>query len=43
MDSEPSTSMGADKNIKAKVDGWTKRLKYVPGFSYQKLEKHNWW
>ena len=23
-----------------KVDGWTKSLKYVPGFSYEKLEKH---
>ena len=40
MDSEPSTSMEADKNITAKVDGWTKSLKYVPGFSYEKLEKH---
>ena len=28
------------KNITAKVDGWTKSLKYVPGFSYEKLEKH---
>ena len=27
MDSEPSTSMEADKNITAKVDGWTKSLK----------------
>ena len=40
MDSEPSTSMEANKNITAKVDGWTKSLKYVPGFSYEKLEKH---
>ena len=40
MDSEPSTSMEADKNITAKVDGWTKSLKYVPGSSYEKLEKH---
>ena len=40
MDSEPSTSMEADKNITAKVDGWTKSSKYVPGFSYEKLEKH---
>ena len=40
MDSEPSTSMEADKNITAKVDGWTKSLKYVPEFSYEKLEKH---
>ena len=40
MDCEPSTSMEADKNITAKVDGWTKSLKYVPGFSYEKLEKH---
>ena len=40
MDSEPSTSMDADKNITAKVDGWTKSLKYVPRFSYEKLEKH---
>ena len=41
MDSEPSTSMEADKNITTKVDGWTKSLKYVPGFSYEKLEKHS--
>ena len=40
MDSEPSTSMEANKNITANVDGWTKSLKYVPGFSYEKLEKH---
>ena len=40
MDSEPSTSMEADKNITAKVDGWTKSLKYVPGFSHEKLEKY---
>ena len=40
MDCEPSTSMEADKNITAKVDGWTRSLKYVPGFSYEKLEKH---
>ena len=40
MDREPSTSMEADKNITAKVDGWTKSLKHVPGFSYEKLEKH---
>ena len=40
MDCEPSTSMEADKNRTAKVDGWTKSLKYVPGFSYEKLENH---
>ena len=40
MDSEPSTSVEADKNITAKVDSWTKSLKYVPGISYEKLEKH---
>ena len=39
MDSEPSTSMEADKNITAKVDGWKKTLKYVPGFSYEKLDR----
>jgi hypothetical protein len=40
MDNEPSTSLEADKNATAMVDLWTKSLKYMPGFSYEKLEKH---
>ena len=40
MDNQPSTSLEADKNATAMVDFWTKSLKYMPGFSYEKLEKH---
>lgn len=35
-----SQVLKADKNNTAMVDVWTKSLKYMPGFSYEKLEKH---
>ena len=40
MDCEPSTSMEADKNITAKVDGWTKSLKYVPAEAFKHKKGH---
>ena len=40
MDIEPGTSSGADKDLAALGDGWTKSLKFIPGFSYKKLEDH---
>ena len=40
MDNEPGTSIEADKNLAALGDGWTKSLKNIPEFSYQKLEEH---
>ena len=40
MDNELGTSIEADKNLAALGDGWTKSLKNIPEFSYQKLEEH---
>ena len=40
MDIEPGTSSEADKDLAALGDGWTKSLKFIPGFSYKKLEGH---
>ena len=40
MDNELGTSKEADKNLAALGDGWTKSLKNIPEFSYQKLEEH---
>ena len=40
MDNEPGTSIEADKNLATLGDGWTKSLKNIPEFSYQKLEEH---
>ena len=40
MDIEPGTSSEADKDLAALGDGWTKSLKFIPGFSYKKLEDH---
>ena len=41
MDSEPSTSMEVeDNNMSALGDGWTKNLKFIPGFSYNELQEH---
>ena len=39
MDNELGTSIEADKNLAALGDGWTKSLKNIPEFSYQKLEE----
>jgi hypothetical protein len=40
MDIEPGTSLEADNDLAALGDGWTKSLKFIPGFSYKKLEDH---
>ena len=40
MDIEPGTSSEADKSDTALGGGWTKSLKFIPGFSYKKLEEH---
>ena len=40
MDIEPGTSSEADKDLAALGDGWAKSLKFIPGFSYKKLEDH---
>jgi hypothetical protein len=40
VDNELGTSIEADKNLAALGDGWTKSLKNIPEFSYQKLEEH---
>ena len=40
MDIEPGTSSEADKSDTTLGDGWTKSLKFIPGFSYIKLEEH---
>ena len=40
MDNEPGTSIEADKNLAALGDGWTKSLKNISEFSYQKLQEH---
>ena len=40
MDNELGTSIEADTNLAALGDGWTKSLKNIPEFSYQKLEEH---
>ena len=40
MDVEPSTSLEADKDLEILRDGWTKSLKFIPGYSYKKLEEH---
>jgi hypothetical protein len=40
VDNELGTSIGADKNLAALGDGWTKSLKNIPEFSYQKLKEY---
>ena len=40
MDIEPGTSSEADKSDTALGGGWAKSLKFIPGFSYKKLEEH---
>ena len=40
MDIEPGTSSEADKSDTALGGGWTKSLKFIPGFSYKRLEEH---
>ena len=40
MDIEPGTSSEADKSDTALGGCWTKSLKFIPGFSYKKLEEH---
>ena len=40
MDFEPGTSSEADKDLVALGDGWKKSLKFIPEFSYKKLEDH---
>jgi hypothetical protein len=32
MDIEPGTSSEADRDLAALGDGWTKSLKFIPGF-----------
>ena len=40
MENEPGTSMEVDNNSAAIASGRTKSLKFIPKFSYKKLEEH---